>query len=137
MPLSLKNLLLRMPFYKGIGPIVVCTKCHSLQKQSDMPSIAAGTFHISSDKIMEKFLLNFQIYSFVIVNVNLEKRNCYTLCCSPPTVVVHSETLSHGMLFTFCLESCLEFCMESRMESCMESCMESFMESCMESCMKS
>lgn len=63
-----------MLLHKEFDSIVVCTKCHSLQKQSDMPSIAAGTFHITSDKIIEKFLQNFQIYSFVIVNVNLEKK---------------------------------------------------------------
>ena len=69
-----------MLLHKEFDSIVVCTKCHSLQKQSDMPSIAAGTFHITSDKIIEKFLQNFQIYSFVIVNVNLEKKGTVILC---------------------------------------------------------
>ena len=83
-----------MLLHKEFDSIVVCTKCHSLQKQSDMPSIAAGTFHITSDKIIEKFLQNFQIYSFVIVNVNLEKKELlYFVLFS-----AHSGTLAAKMV---------------------------------------
>ena len=112
-----------MLLHKEFDSIVICTKCHSLQKQSDMPSIAAGTFHITSDKIMEKFLQNFQIYSFVIVNVNLEKRNCYTLCYSPPTVVVHSETLFYAWNPEWNPEW-NPTCMEPGMKFCLKSCLE-------------